>query len=355
MLGKQKIVLVSSGVLPVPCPGYGGLEMVVADLAETLANGGHNVFVVAPTGSTIADKHPNISLMDCGPVNPNAPEWEQQAFTKYRPMMDSVDFNGAIWHDHSWRKFTYLAKMQNPNLHVMSTLHGMLPYQKSPPVNKPCMAGISKSHADEVSAGLGIPIRFVYNGINLDNYKFAPKEGRNDRFLFLARMTAFKGAHVFIDAIKQIGAKGDLVGDDQMVEDQEYVMRLMKGCGEYPNVKYWGGVSRERASEFFKTAKAYVLPCSPNWREPFGLTVIEAMASGCPVVATPSGAIPELLVNGETGYLSPSLQDISSFLTDEKINAIDPQKCRERAEQFSRDKMCEGYEKLYEECLSGGW
>ncbi|HEY6020425.1 MAG TPA: glycosyltransferase family 4 protein, partial [Candidatus Paceibacterota bacterium] len=254
----MKIVLLSSGTLPVPVPGYGGLEQVVADLAISLDKMGHDVSVVAPSESTIG-RFGNIKLIDGGPCSPNAHQWEFDAYQKYRPLMDSEEYKDAIWHDHSWRKAVYVAKAENPKLKVCSTLHGMLCYQTPPPVKNPSMIGISKHHADSISAGLGIPVRFVYNGIDLEKYSGGDGK-RSDRYLFLARMTPFKGAHVFIDLVKQLGAKGDLVGDDTLVEDKGYVERLLMACNEYPGVRYWGGVPRSMAVDFFRKTKLYILP-----------------------------------------------------------------------------------------------
>lgn len=348
----MKIVLISSGVYPVPPVGYGGLEMIVYDLSDCLSQLGHDVYVIAPSESKLAK---DVNLIDMGPCNPNAHEWEMKAYEKYAPMLLSGEFRGAVIHDHTWRKFIYLLKSNQPHLHIMSTLHGMLCYQTPPPVGKPSLAGISKRHADLLSAGLGIPVRYAYNGVNLDKYRFNGGN-RNDRYLFLARITAFKGTHVFADAVRQIKAKGDIVGDDQMVEDKGYVQRMLVACNDYDGLRYWGGVARDRAVEFFRESKCYVLPCTPGWEEPFGLTVIEAMACGCPVIGTVSGAIPELIEHGKSGYVSASLQDLTKYMRDDMISAIRAEDCRKRAEEFSREAMAQSYLKLYQEVLeNGGW
>lgn len=347
----KNIVLISSGVLPVPPVGYGGLEQIVYDLAVSLHAKGHRVSVVGPSSSVLPE---GIKLIDCGPCHPSAHAWEENAYKIYRLMMDSEEYKDAIWHDHTWRKFAYLAKMENPKLNVCSTLHGMLPYHSSPPVSKPNIIGISKRHADLISAGLGIPVRFAYNGIDLSKYQLATGE-RNDRHLFLARITPFKGTHAFIDALRQINGEGDVVGDDTLVEDKKYVERILMACNEYTRVRYWGGVPRSMAVEFFQKAKSYVLPCTPGWEEPFGLTVVEAAACGCPVVATASGAIPELIVEGETGFVVKSLQDLAGVLQNGKIGEINPETCRKQAEKFSREAMADRYLVLYDEVLKGGW
>jgi len=351
MVDKLKVVLISSGVLPVPPIGYGGLENIVYDLAAVLDMKGHEVHVVAPSDSKLPG---NCKLIDGGPCSPNAHLWESQSWDKYQPMMFSEEFKGAIWHDHSWAKAAYFGKMQKQDLFVVSTLHGMLPYQTPPPVQKPCLIGISKHHADSISAGLGIATRYVYNGINLERYKDVNREP-GDRYLFLARITPFKGAHTFVDLMKQIGAQGDLVGDDILVEDQSYVERTLLACGESNGqIRYWGGVSRDMATDLFRKAKVYILPCNSGWQEPFGLTVVESMACGCPVVATRSGAIPELITDN-TGVVVDSVQDLPKALQETDFTKMTPEKCREQANKYSREAMTEGYIDLYKQALNGGW
>ncbi len=351
----MKIVLISSGVLPVYPKGYGGLEAVVGDLAAALTEKGHEVTVVCPDESDIDTANLSIKTIKCGPCNPNAREWESVAFGRYAGVLLSEEYKGAVIHDHSWAKGIYMLKKDHKQLNVMSTLHGMLPYQSPPPVERPSMCGISKHHADSVSSGLGIPVRFAYNGINLENYPYNPAIERSDKYLFLARMTAFKGAHVFIDLMRSIQASGDLVGDDTMVEDQNYVERLKQACKSYPDVNYVGGVERDRAKLYFQKAGCYILPCQQGWQEPFGLTVVEAMACGCPVLATCSGAIPELIVEGVTGFTVHNNQDLQDILKSDKLLSIKSEDCRKRAEDFSRENMADSYLKLYEEVLNGGW
>jgi glycosyltransferase involved in cell wall biosynthesis len=146
-----------------------------------------------------------------------------------------------------------------------------------------------------------------------------------------------------------------VVGDDVLVEDKGYVERVLMACNSLPSVRYWGGVPRDMAIEFFRKAKAYILPLTPGWEEPFGLTIVEAMACGCPVVATNSGAIPELIDEGKTGFVAKSLQDLPGILQSEGLKQIKAEDCRVQAEKFSRENMTNGYIKLYEEVLQGGW
>jgi len=156
----MKILLISSGVIPVPPPSYGGLEQVVADLAIELDKMGHKVVVLCPEGSLIGTVG-NIDAWVIGPPTFDAHGWEYNAFIQTHQHYKDFD----IIHDHSWRKFSYLSG--HPN--IISTLHGMCPYE-APPIPKPCFVGISQNHAKEISQKMKIQCAYVYNDINLENY-----------------------------------------------------------------------------------------------------------------------------------------------------------------------------------------
>lgn len=88
-----------------------------------------------------------------------------------------------------------------------------------------------------------------------------------------------------------------------------------------------------------------------TWREPFGLTLIEAMACGCPVVATNYGAIPEIIVHGKTGFVVNSIEEMIDSVVI--IDTIDRAECRRHAlKNFNAKKMADGYERAYAEILA---
>ena len=97
-------------------------------------------------------------------------------------------------------------------------------------------------------------------------------------------------------------------------------------------------------------AKAILVPSAMG--EPFGLISVEAMACGTPVIATPDGAIPEVI--GPAGYLATTVDDMVKYVLRPKLTSS--KNCRERAELFSRENMAKNYLKLYEEAIAGpGW
>lgn len=349
----MKILQISSGVLPVPPLSYGGLEMICFDLSYCLAEKGHEVHIVCSDESTADKYHKNIACIRMGPSQGNAHEWEMNAHNKI--MEQNIYNQFEIIHTHDWKKFAYIAKMQNPQLNVISTLHGMCPYNQPPPIPKPCMVGISKSHAQHMSSVLGIPVKHCYNGVDLDKYGFN-RNSRNGRYLFLGRINNYKAPHAFLDLIKETMTYGDVVGDDSMVEDPMYVERILLTCNDmHGRATYWGDVSRDRAVEFLQESKAVIMPHLAPWQEPFGLVAIEAMACGTPVLATNNGALTELVKHDITGYLADFYQDLAQYMNDKALNKIKALDCRKQAEVFSRENMCKNYLLLYQKVLEGGW
>jgi glycosyltransferase involved in cell wall biosynthesis len=98
--------------------------------------------------------------------------------------------------------------------------------------------------------------------------------------------------------------------------------------------------------------RALLAPIS--WDEPFGLALIEAMLSGCPVVAFPRGSVPELVEPGLTGFVANDLEEMVELIRPGgAVDRFDRRRCRERAaERFSRAHMVLEYERLYQELLS---
>ena len=91
-----------------------------------------------------------------------------------------------------------------------------------------------------------------------------------------------------------------------------------------------------------------------DWEEPFGLVMTEAMACGTPVIATPRGAVPEVVVDGETGFIVP-VEGYAEAAADalRRTEEIDPRECRRHVEErFSAEAMVSGYEKVFERILA---
>jgi len=354
----MRIGIISSSVFPVPPSTYGGLERVVYDLAVELGRMGEEVTLFAPKGSRAVrlgkDQESLYRVMET--VEPQMRvhvDWlgkEAEAWRAIEPNMGGFD----IIHDHSWFAHVYVYKMAHPELRVIHTHHGMDPWRDQvgrpslPPVQYPCLVGISNDHSMQMSLQTGLCYRTAYNGVNLKLYPF--REEKGERFLFLSRITSIKGANVAIDVAKKKRIPLDLCGGTQFVDDQAYVLRIQQMCDGHL-IRFIGEVSENEKVERLQSAKALLFPPQPPFREPFGLVPVEAMACGTPVIALRNGALPEVVKDGVSGFLCNTAEEMMEAV--DRVDEIEPKACRKWAENFSREKMCERYFELYGDVLRG--
>jgi glycosyltransferase involved in cell wall biosynthesis len=113
-------------------------------------------------------------------------------------------------------------------------------------------------------------------------------------------------------------------------------------------VEFIGEVDEKGKDELLGGAYAYVFPI--DWPEPFGLTMIEAMATGTPVIAMARGSVPEVVADGETGFVCRTIDEMVAAV--ERAGDIDRGACRQRVEQlFTASRMADGYEEVYRRLL----
>jgi glycosyltransferase involved in cell wall biosynthesis len=178
----------------------------------------------------------------------------------------------------------------------------------------------------------------------MEHYPFGEKGG--DYLLYVGRIAMEKGVHFAIEVAEQldlpliIAAKVD-------VSDQPYFRAYIEPRLS-DRIQWIGEVEEEERNKLMAGAKCFLHPVT--WREPFGLTLIEAMACGSPVVAFNRGSIPEIIKTGVTGYV---VEDTESMIDAvDGIGAIDRKACREHAlKNFSAQKMTDGYEAIYKKLV----
>lgn len=343
----MKICIISSTVLPClplddPQNGYNGLEQIVWSIAAGLARRGHDVLLVAPNGSR---PPPGVALHGT-----TRGESEQAAYSGYWQRLP--EHHAII--DASWQKWSYILKIEGrleaPVLGVVhAPVHTM--FGRPPPVLLPCIVAISHDQAAHVSELWGVPARVAYNGIDLDFYRSAGTPAR-ERYLFLARMSKIKGPHLAVDLARSQRIKLDLVGDDRITGEPELAHRMIALAQH--NITYHGGVSRARTVEFFSAAKALIHPAFA-FREPFGLSIVEAQACGAPVIVSDHGALRETVKHGETGYVVRTIDEMTELVRSDAASSIRSEACRANAARFSLDKMVTRYEDLCTEAIDVGW
>lgn len=182
----------------------------------------------------------------------------------------------------------------------------------------------------------------VYNGIDVTPIPFSEKPG--SYLLCVGRVLPQKGAAEAIEAARQLGKKLIIIGphyhDPALREYWE--KKIKPHLGDM--VEWTGYMPRQQIYEYYRQAYATLFPIS--WEEPFGLVMIESMATGTPVIGFRRGAVPEVIKDGQTGFIVDTVPEMVEAA--KKIPAIDRRTCREHVEKnFSIEKMVEGYEQAY--------
>ena len=298
----MRIALLYHGALPVA--RYGGTGRVVHWLARGLAELGHEVTLLAAPGSRV----PEARLV---PVDPYRAEHSD--FDPRRLLPIGVE----VLHAHR--------PIAVPGVPTLWTLHGTATRTDYPPN----MVGLSADHAARSGAAA-----FVYNGLDPSEFHFRRDKEPFD--LFLGRLHSVKGWQWAVKGARRAGRKLIVAGAWRPI------LR--------PGVRAVGPVGGERKAELLASAACLWMPA--RWDEPFGLTLIEAMVSGTPVLGTRRGALPEI-VSATTGALGDTLEELVALRP--AIDRIDPEACRARVvEKFSHVTMAEGYLRLYRKVVATG-
>jgi glycosyltransferase involved in cell wall biosynthesis len=187
----------------------------------------------------------------------------------------------------------------------------------------------------------------VHNGIDMDAYRMATTRG--DHLVYIGRANADKNPGGAIEIARRAGRPLVMICKRAEPAEQAYWdANVAPLLGDDIDVR--ADVSHAEKVDALSTAHAMVFPI--RWDEPFGLVMVEAMACGTPVVASPRGAAVELVEHGVTGFLHEDIADMADAV--ERVASLSPDACRRRvAAWFSADAMVDGYEAVYRRVLAG--
>lgn len=191
----------------------------------------------------------------------------------------------------------------------------------------------------------------VYNGIDLSRYPW--RKEKEDFLLFIGRSHPDKGPRRAVDAAVAAGLP--LVMAVKIAEPLEldhWREDVLPALPEGTRVLH--EIPHEEKIDLLQRARAVLFPI--DWDEPFGLVMTEAMACGTPVVATPRGAVPEIVVDGETGFVVP-VEEYAEAAAEAigRVGELDPAVLRRRVEErFSAEPMVSAYEAVYRRVLRAG-
>ncbi len=353
----MKIAMMVRGYLPVPRPKdmvYAPIDLEVA-IGEGLAAKGHSVDFYAPAGSKL--KVPTINK-NLEPLIKDNQQF-QELITNTEYQMHNIPqlwdfylakemFEQARLGKYDVLHFTHpeiampLAQMY-PEVTVTYTLHDPLLNMNErlyKMFHTPNQFYISISNSQRQGAPMLPYVATVYNGVDINDYHMAKK---HDGFLLCAgRIVPEKGVKEAVQVARKTGEELVIIGPIYK-SGRQYFNKSVK---PYLNdkIQYLGYVEREKLKSYMQQAKALILPL--QWEEPFGMTMIEAMACGTPVIVNRRGSAPEIVADGQTGYLVNGVKEMAEAIG--KINKINRAACRRHVEKhFSNQVMVEGYEKAF--------
>jgi len=341
----MRIAVIAPPWYPVPPNGYGGIEWVVALLADGLTERGHEVTLFAPPGSeTGAELVP--PLQEVPPEELIGDPWYEAAHAVSAYERDS-EFD--LLHDHTGPVGASIGAMSNaPTVH---TLHGPFTDKTSMLYRRIArrhwFVAISHSQRSMGPANLrwgGV----VYNGIALDRYPF--REDKEDFLFFMGRADEEKAPHLAIQAARRAGRRLVMCVTTKNERERAYWAEQVEPLLD-DDVEVRGECDQEQKTELLAGAAALLFPI--QWPEPFGLVMTEAMACGTPVVAWRNGSVPEVVADGETGFIVESVEEMAAAVA--RVGELDPHAMRAVVkEQFSAEAMVAGYEHIYQQVLAGG-
>ena len=183
----------------------------------------------------------------------------------------------------------------------------------------------------------------IYNGIDLK--KFPYSQGPKNQLLFLGRILPRKGPDIAIQVAKMANEKLVIVGDPKRGEFWKKRIKPFLDA----KITFQNWVASDQTYKYYRDAKAILVPI--QWEEPFGLVMIEAMACGTPVIAFRRGSVPEVVIDGKTGFIVDTVEEMVAVI--KKIEKIDRKECRKLVEEkFSVKRMVDDYEKTYYKLIS---
>jgi len=330
----MKVAILSPVVWRTPPRKYGPWEQVASNIAEGLIAKGIDVTLFATGDSITSGKLDFVIEKPYG--EDSSLDAKVCECTHISYVMEKASEFDIIHNNFDFLPLTYSGLIKTP---MVTTIHGfsspkIIPvYKKYNEINN----YVSISNSDR-STELKY-IATIYNGINEKEFTFSEKQG--DYLLFFGRIHPEKGTYECIQIAKNAGMKLIISG---LIQDEKYFKEKIEPFINNNSVIYAGNSGPEKRDKLIGGAFALLHPVS--FEEPFGLSVIESFFCGTPVIAFNRGSMPELIINGKTGFLVSDINEAIERLKE--IKKINRKECRKYAEsKFTRSIMAEEYIKVY--------
>lgn len=330
---------------PVPPRGYGGTERIVSELTEGLVARGHEVTLFA-SGDSVTD----AKLVPTALVGLRSGEWSGDPSGFFALTVEELSHRAEaldLVHGHlEWWNLVLARTV--PGVPVVGTFHTRLdqPFAQRLLGDSPlAMVAISRSqasqHPDLPWAGI------VHNGLSFESSGLPVR--RTDDLVFVGRITPEKGILDAIEVARLSGRRLRVVAKEPYLpSERDYFQDVFRPAMANADVDLIGELGAEERDRVVGSCHASLMPAA--WPEPFGLTAIESLACGTPVIARRAGALPEVIREGIDGFFGADPPEMAFHL--ERVGGLDRSEIRSSViERFSATRMVDAYEDLYARVL----
>lgn len=338
-MAALRVALVSTPFVAVPPCGYGGTELVVAELAQALVASGVEVVVYATGDSAL----PGVEMRSYFAEPQWPPDFDVErthaAFALRDIARDPRGFD--LVHFHSAAAVEMSRTCPYPM--ICTVHHDREPFLTQIYLHAPqvMLVGISQNQVDREPAPLA---HVVHHGLSPDRFPTLPDQGY---LLYLGRYARVKGAHTAIEVAARAGLPLVMAGE---VHEPDYYRDVLEPLIRKHGVMELGKVGGARKTALLARARALIFPI--EWEEPFGLVMIESMLAGVPVLATARGSVPEVIDEGVTGAICNSTHDLV-VAARRAEKQFDRQAVRARAlRRWTSARMADDYLALYRTVLA---
>lgn len=390
-MSKLRVAMIAPPWMPLPVKGYGGIELVVEGLIGGLRKQGVEVelFANGATKMRGVTTHSLYKSEQFGriyePYYESYPIVEAHLLHAYNKILEDGKFDIIHCHvPHVGPSFWSMASQNRKLPPILGTFHG-------PPFTMNTSHDIGATYNSEDIEQIGdfngyysvcisdamtatapkniIPrmLPAVHNAVEPRDFPFVVD--KKPYFITLARFAPYKGQHIAVRAavklkkrLRMAGVVSDITTSRRLLIElanplsqyrsdpqfRYYSDKILPSVLRHRNITYSGNLSGKAKTKFLSEAKALLFPI--EWDEPFGMSVIEALACGTPVIAMNRGAMPEIIEHGVTGFLADNEEEFIEYM--QRIDEINPRECRRSVrERFSADAMAKEYLSRYKEVI----
>lgn len=337
---RLRIAVVAPPFYEVPPVAYGGTERVCHALVEGLVDRGHDVTLIC-AGTPRTRARAILTFVDPQPEGTEA-EVAIEVEHAARAARAVGDLQPDVVHDHTRAgALTAIGRSAPTVLTVHNAMAGADAFPGGLAACSGWLSPVAVSHAQRRSAPWLPWSATVHNGLLLDAYRY--RRSKEDFVLFLGRLSRHKGVEAAIQAARRADRNIVIAGSCTTPAEAVYLehqLRPQFGRG----VEWVGEVGGEQKADLLSRAACLLFPS--QWHEPFGLVLVEALASGTPVVALRAGAVEEIVVHGRTGFVCECEDDLVPAI--DAVQSLDAASCRsDAAMRFSAARMAVAYEEVY--------